>query len=242
MQVVLALVALAINNFRPFGSLVAENELRHFLKLARPEWSKPRRRGRSDIVRVLAKLKAVGVNDIDTLIRKVEKNTINEELYNKGLMPLSRAALDSIRKQKTFMQALESVDVPNIRQVGVFDPVAQMLRGSRQMCSSRMASKQEIDKLLPWHVIVSIVRSRKPLPSTAPSAIKKESFALLLWHTVAVFGDAWSLQVPAPMQDVHLHPSETKKAPALAQRWLRLVHICGRRFHDACCVLSMLAA
>ncbi|CAE7685517.1 unnamed protein product [Symbiodinium sp. CCMP2456] len=109
------------------GSLVAENELVHFLKLARPEWSKPRRRGRSDIVRVLAKLKAVGVNDIDTLIRKVEKNTINEELYNKGLMPLSRAALDSIRKQKTFMQALESVDVPNIRQVGVFDPVAQML-------------------------------------------------------------------------------------------------------------------
>jgi len=111
----------------PLGSLVAENELVHFLKLARPEWSKPRRRGRSDIVRVLAKLKAAGVNDIDTLIRKVEKNTINEELYNKGFMPLSRAALDSIRKQKTFMQALESVDVPNIRQVGVFDPVAQML-------------------------------------------------------------------------------------------------------------------
>eukprot|EP00439_Symbiodinium_sp_Y106_P002423 s8231_g1.t1 len=103
----------------PLGSLVAENELVHFLKLARPEWSKPRRRGRSDIVRVLAKLKAAGVNDIDTLIRK--------ELYNKGFMPLSRAALDSIRKQKTFMQALESVDVPNIRQVGVFDPVAQML-------------------------------------------------------------------------------------------------------------------
>ena len=106
--------------------------------------------------------KAVGVNDIDTLIRKVEKNTINEdrnlwsmsgcwklvvlkELYNKGMMPLSRAALDSIRKQKTFIQAgakvhllsqsslaqrspqlicssageaLESVDVPNIRQAG----------------------------------------------------------------------------------------------------------------------------
>ncbi|CAE7215723.1 unnamed protein product [Symbiodinium sp. KB8] len=117
----------------PLGSLVSENELVHFLKLARPEWSKPRRRGRSDIVRVLAKLKAVGVNDIDTLIRKVEKNTINEELYNKGLMPLSRAALDSIRKQKTFMQALESVDVPNIRQVGVFDPVAQMLPASQNV-------------------------------------------------------------------------------------------------------------
>ena len=66
-----------MNDCRPLGSLVAENELVHFLKLARPgarmsvllgkkfqtcvwrpEWSKPRRRGRSDIVRVLAKLKA----------------------------------------------------------------------------------------------------------------------------------------------------------------------------------------
>ncbi|CAK9044540.1 unnamed protein product [Durusdinium trenchii] len=109
------------------GTLAAETELRHFLKLARPEWSKPRRRGRSDVVRVQEKLKAVGVTDIDTLIKMVDKNTINEELYNRGYVPLSREALDSIRKRKTFMQALEGVDVPNIRQVGFFDPVAQML-------------------------------------------------------------------------------------------------------------------
>ena len=31
-----------------------------------------------------------------------------QELYNKGLMPLSRAALDSIRKQKTFMQVCKA--------------------------------------------------------------------------------------------------------------------------------------
>eukprot|EP00435_Cladocopium_sp_Y103_P056666 s713_g19.t1 len=133
-----------------FGTLAAETELRHFLKLARPEWSKPRRRGRSDVVRVQAKLKAIGISDIDTLIKMVDKNTINEELYNRGYVPLSREALDSIRKQKTFMQALESVDVPNIRQVGIFDPVAQMLSrsslrgaGARGRNSSKKGGAEE---------------------------------------------------------------------------------------------------
>ena len=107
-------------------------------------WSKPRRRGRSDVVRVQEKLKAVGVTDIDTLIKRVDKNTINEvscvlkqnlsrffsleELYKRGFVPLSRESMDSIRKQKTFVQetrqgryegcceALDAVDVPNIRQ------------------------------------------------------------------------------------------------------------------------------
>eukprot|EP00930_Biecheleria_cincta_P075312 TRINITY_DN62479_c0_g1_i1.p1 TRINITY_DN62479_c0_g1~~TRINITY_DN62479_c0_g1_i1.p1 ORF type:complete len:536 (-),score=84.85 TRINITY_DN62479_c0_g1_i1:33-1589(-) len=115
----------------PLGSLEAENELKQFLKLARPDWSKPRRRGRSDIARVLSKLKGIGVTDIDGLVKRVEKNSINEELYNSGAIPLSREALDSIRKQRTFRQALESVDVPNVRQVGAFDPVAQMLSRKR---------------------------------------------------------------------------------------------------------------
>jgi len=139
-----------------FGTLAAETELRHFLKLARPEWSKPKRRGRSDVVRVQEKLKAIGIRDIDTLIKMVDKNTINEELYNRGLVPLSRDSLDSIRKQKTFIQALESVDVPNIRQVGTFDPVAQMLsrsslhgsQGSRRNASKKGGpiGSEDVDK------------------------------------------------------------------------------------------------
>lgn len=101
------------------------------------------------MVRVQAKLKAIGISDIDTLIKMVDKNTINEELYNRGYVPLSREALDSIRKQKTFMQALDSVDVPNIRQVGIFDPVAQMLSrsslgaGARGRNSSKKGGAEE---------------------------------------------------------------------------------------------------
>jgi len=111
--------------------LEAENELRQFLKIARPDWSKPRRSGRNDVARVLAKLKAIGITDIESLIRRVETNTINEELFNKHFIPLSREALDAMRKQRAFFQGLESVDVPNVRQVGAFDPVAQMLSRRR---------------------------------------------------------------------------------------------------------------
>lgn len=99
-------------------------------------------------MRVQAKLKAIGISDIDTLIKMVDKNTINEELYNRGYVPLSLEALDSIRKQKTFMQALDSVDVPNIRQVGIFDPVAQMLSrrsiggGARGRNSSKKGAEE----------------------------------------------------------------------------------------------------
>jgi len=115
----------------PLGSLEAENELRQFLKIARPDWSKPRRSGRNDVARVLAKLKAIGITDIESLIRRVETNTINEELFNNNFIPLSREALDSMRKQRAFFQGLDSVDVPNVRQVGDFDPVAQMLSRRR---------------------------------------------------------------------------------------------------------------
>mmetsp|Transcript_9400 Transcript_9400/g.16670 ORF Transcript_9400/g.16670 Transcript_9400/m.16670 type:complete len:490 (-) Transcript_9400:116-1585(-) len=133
----------------PLGSLEAENELRQFLKIARPDWSKPRRTGRNDVARVIAKLKAIGITDVESLIQRVETNTINEELFNNNFIPLSREALDSMRKQRAFFQGLDSVDVPNVRQVGAFDPVAQMLsrrRLARAVTSAGRSSSPSRDR------------------------------------------------------------------------------------------------
>lgn len=113
------------------GSLEAENELRMFLTNARPEWSKPRRHGRSDIARVIHKFRAIGIVDIRGLMKRVKSNKLNADLHAKGFVPLSKEALDAILEKEKFLQALDTVDVPNIRQVGKWAPVTQLLTAKR---------------------------------------------------------------------------------------------------------------
>jgi hypothetical protein len=108
-------------------TLEGESELRHFLKVARPKWSKPRQSGPRDIDRVIAKFKEVGVTDIETLLHRIHNQTINRDLEAKGLQPLRPEAIESIRKQGPFLKSLEHVDAHHIRQTGLHAPVPQLL-------------------------------------------------------------------------------------------------------------------
>jgi hypothetical protein len=120
------------------SSLEEESELRHFLKLARPEWSHPRRSGRTDFVLVIDKLKAIGVGDTATLVDRIDRNVLNEELAANGFLRLSREAVDGIRKQSARIRALEFMDVPHVRQIGPFSPMSQMLSMKRQINTERL--------------------------------------------------------------------------------------------------------
>lgn len=114
-------------------SLEEENDLRHFLKVARPQWSKPRHGGYKDLDRVIAKLKAIGITDTETLVHAVHnENLLNDELAKRKHVRLSRDAIESIRRHGPFIRALETgVDQPHIRQTGAYDPVNQLLSRRR---------------------------------------------------------------------------------------------------------------
>lgn len=112
-------------------SLEKEKELRQFLKLARPEWLVPRRKGLSDVNRVILKLRAIGITDTDSLLAGIDKNTINGALNEQGYVPFSRETIDSIRLRKPFMQALKDAEAPHTRQTGQLAPVPQMLAKRR---------------------------------------------------------------------------------------------------------------
>mmetsp|Transcript_54579 Transcript_54579/g.119439 ORF Transcript_54579/g.119439 Transcript_54579/m.119439 type:complete len:529 (+) Transcript_54579:169-1755(+) len=109
------------------GFLEKEDELRTFLKVARPEWLIPRRKGHSDVNRVMMKLRTIGITDVDALLDSIDKNTINEEFRKYGCVSFSKEAIDAIRERKPFMQSLKDVAVPQIRQIGNFAPLPQML-------------------------------------------------------------------------------------------------------------------
>jgi len=109
------------------NSIEQENDLRHFLKLVRPDWSKPRRHGHSDIQRVIKKLKTIGVLDINDLMKRVLANKINEDLTSAGYSRFSRETIDGIKKQTSFLRALEHLTEASVRQHGRFAPVPQML-------------------------------------------------------------------------------------------------------------------
>lgn len=113
------------------SSFEAENELRHFLKLARPSWSRPRRRGQKDITLVLRKLRAIGVWTTEQLVRRIQENTINDDLVSAGYGPFSRDAIEGMRSLIPFTRVLESADVPGVRQVGAFAPEPQLLSRRR---------------------------------------------------------------------------------------------------------------
>lgn len=105
----------------------AEQELRHFLKLVRPDWLNPRKVGRNDVNRVIEKLKLIGVSDTQEFIRRVTTNKINEDFLANGMPRFSRDTIDVIRKQSRFMEARDHMTEANYRQMGVFAHVPQML-------------------------------------------------------------------------------------------------------------------
>jgi hypothetical protein len=105
------------------------NDLTQFLRVVRPDWSCPRKRGHNNILRVIDKLKSIGVTDTSELLRRVHENSINEDFTEAGCSRFSRETLDSIRKHSSFIRSLDHVKEPYYRQVGCFHPVSQLLSG-----------------------------------------------------------------------------------------------------------------
>lgn len=119
---------LGLSQSAPSLDMEQEEELRQFLKIVRPDWSCPKKRGqRAPVCKVLDKLRAIGVTDAWELMQKVTRNTINEELDAAHRRRFSRDTIDSIRAHSSFFRALEHLNEPQFRQTGHFAPVPQML-------------------------------------------------------------------------------------------------------------------
>jgi len=104
-----------------------ENDLKHFLKVVRPDWSLPRRKGHCDIARACEKLKAIGVRDVSDLLRRVADNTINDDLSQARKPRFSRETIQSMKKEGAFWHSLSHLSEPSYRQIGLFAPVPQMM-------------------------------------------------------------------------------------------------------------------
>lgn len=142
-------------------SLEKEKELRHFLRLARPEWSCPRSNGQNNISRVIEKLRAIDVCDIESLVVRLEKNTLNDDLVAHGLVRFSKDAIDDLRRQTPFMRTLEVMEPPIIRQVGDYGSLRQMLSTRR---ITRGVGFADVRPNLPKVVTVAAAAKPKHVP------------------------------------------------------------------------------
>ncbi|CAE7533134.1 unnamed protein product [Symbiodinium natans] len=124
------------------GSLEGQNELLQFLKAIRPEWSFPKKNGKSNVRSVMDKLKAVGVTSVWELFRAVMRNTINEDLAQAGYSVLSKETLDRIRKRMSFFRQLDVLTETDCRQTGAFAPVPQLLSQKKLAYWSKVAPSQ----------------------------------------------------------------------------------------------------
>jgi len=120
-------------------SLEGQNELLQFLKAIRPEWSFPKKNGKSNVRSVMDKLKAVGVSTVWELFRAVMRNTINEDLAQAGYSVLSKETLDRIRKRMSFFRQLDVLTETDCRQIGAFAPVPQLLSQKKLAYRSKTA-------------------------------------------------------------------------------------------------------
>lgn len=117
-------------------TLENKNDLKHFLQLTGPQWS------RADITRVIDKLKLVGCTDPKDLIHRAAGNTINEDFVTRGLPRFSRDTLENIKRQASFVKALDSdVQWPTVKQVGMLAPLPQLLSTRRLADVSMRRSK-----------------------------------------------------------------------------------------------------
>jgi len=128
-------------------SLEGQNELLQFLKAIRPEWSFPKKNGKSNVRSVMDKLKAVGVSTVWELFRAVMRNTINEDLAQAGYSVLSKETLDRIRKRMSFFRQLDVLTETDCRQIGAFAPVPQLLSQKKLAYRSKTAPSPDGRKL-----------------------------------------------------------------------------------------------
>lgn len=121
-------------------SLEGQNELLQFLKAIRPEWSFPKKNGKSNLRSVMDKLKAVRVGTVWELFRAVMRNTISEDLAQAGYSVLSKETLDRIRKRTSFFRQLDVLTETDCRQTGAFAPVPQLLSQKKLAYWSKVPS------------------------------------------------------------------------------------------------------
>ncbi|CAK0788967.1 unnamed protein product, partial [Prorocentrum cordatum] len=117
-----------------------ESDLRQFLKISNPVWSISRRGGGNDINRVIEKLKCIGVTDAGDLLSRVVTNRINGDLTDAGFTRFSQDTLESIRKQGSFVRAVQTLTEAGFRQTGDFAKVPRLL-SSRRAPPSRDGSR-----------------------------------------------------------------------------------------------------
>eukprot|EP00927_Polykrikos_kofoidii_P072033 TRINITY_DN68202_c0_g1_i1.p1 TRINITY_DN68202_c0_g1~~TRINITY_DN68202_c0_g1_i1.p1 ORF type:complete len:651 (+),score=79.83 TRINITY_DN68202_c0_g1_i1:124-2076(+) len=103
-----------------------QDEMKDFLRLARPEWLKTRN-GRVILDCVLEKLTAVGVFSIHELLRRLDGSTLNMDLCEAGYKGFSPETLECLRKGKSFQCIVESLTEPYYRNIGLFAPTPQLL-------------------------------------------------------------------------------------------------------------------
>lgn len=180
-------------------SLEAQNDLKQFLKVVRPDWSCPKKRSRNDCTRVLQKLQAIGINDTAELLDRVTKNTINEELSEAGYARFSRDTLQAIRKQGAFYQSLEHLKEPSYRQIGLFAPVPQMLAGKNLRNQVLKSSNANTGSLLPITGRTPELHSRNTSARSRPHTVAP--------HTAAGAAGSTPEAVSATSSSPRLRPS-----------------------------------
>lgn len=126
------------------GTAEEESDLRQFLKVVRPEWSCPKKHGLNDMNRALEKLKSIGVSDTRELMRRVNRNTINEDFLMAGKSRFSQETMEALRKKSPFIRALDHLKEPYVRQIGAFAPVPQLLSGTNLRLKEKRKSPQPV--------------------------------------------------------------------------------------------------
>lgn len=108
----------------------AEKNMREFLKVVKPEWSMITSNGKSNVHRVMMKLKDIGVTDISELMRRVRANTLNMHLSDAEYLTFGEETLQALRSVGNCVRALEHLKEPHYRQMGCFAPVPVLLTKS----------------------------------------------------------------------------------------------------------------
>jgi len=178
-------------------SLEGQNDLLQFLKVVKPDWSFPRRKGHSDVRRVVDKLKAIGVTSTWELLQGVMRNTINEDLASAGYSVFSKDTLDSMRKRISFFRQLDVLTESNFRQTGPFAPVPQMLSKQKLADLSKMDRQEkpqepsgDSDELRPSSSQSRMSKSSRTAKATLQVPARKHHSMVELGSTSSAGGPA----------------------------------------------------
>lgn len=111
------------------AGLEAEADLKQFLKVVRPEWSVVRPGGGNQLQQVVDKLRSIGITDTQSFVDRVFSGAINTDLFAIGRTRFSQQTLETVKRHKPLMQALENASKggPYLRQTGPLNPVKSLL-------------------------------------------------------------------------------------------------------------------